>query len=88
MIEQRLTELINHRNAFDYNSENVLDKALTLDFARKTLEVIGFLVYAYTRFFLQRFTISRFHMEVFSDDVAVFVHKMEGCNLKEVCLYP
>uniref|UniRef100_A0A914DLH4 CRAL-TRIO domain-containing protein n=1 Tax=Acrobeloides nanus TaxID=290746 RepID=A0A914DLH4_9BILA len=69
MIEQRLTELINHRNAFGYNSENVLDKALTLDFARKTLE---------------RFTISRFHMEVFSDDVAVFVHKMEGCNLKEI----
>ena len=51
MIEQRLTELINHRNAFGYNSENVLDKALTLDFARKTLEVIGFLDYAHTRFF-------------------------------------
>lgn len=40
MIEQRLNELINHRIALGYDSENVLDKALTLDFARKTFEVM------------------------------------------------
>uniref|UniRef100_A0A7E4UP29 CRAL-TRIO domain-containing protein n=1 Tax=Panagrellus redivivus TaxID=6233 RepID=A0A7E4UP29_PANRE len=68
-LENKLNELIEHRRAFGYNGENILQKCQELEFAKKTFE---------------RFGISDLKMDVFSDNVAVFVQKMEGADLKEI----
>uniref|UniRef100_A0AC34R7B5 Uncharacterized protein n=1 Tax=Panagrolaimus sp. JU765 TaxID=591449 RepID=A0AC34R7B5_9BILA len=68
-LELKLTELIEHRRAIGYDSGDIVDKSRQLEFAKKTFE---------------RFFISQLKMDVYSDNVAVFVQKMEGCDLKEI----
>jgi hypothetical protein len=68
-IRSRLMELLEHRQTIGYNTENIVESCSRLEFARKTFE---------------RFAISSLKLDTFSDDVAVFVQKMEGADLKEI----
>ena len=68
-LELKLTELIEHRRAFGYGQGDITEKINSLEFSKKTFE---------------RFNISQLSMDVFSDNIAVFVQKMDGCDLKEV----
>ncbi|KAE9552203.1 hypothetical protein FO519_004584 [Halicephalobus sp. NKZ332] len=68
-LELKLTELIEHRRAFGYGQGEILDKVNSLEFSKKTFE---------------RFNISQLSMDVFSDNIAVFIQKMDGCDLKEI----
>jgi hypothetical protein len=68
-IEQKIKELISHRNILGYNASNIVEFCETNPLAKSTF---------------QRFAISHFSMNVFSGDIAVFVQKMEGCDIKEI----
>jgi len=69
VIEQKLKELITHRQTLGYNVDNVIECCSNFDFARKTFE---------------RFCISQLKMDVFSEDVAVFLQRMRGVDIKEI----
>ncbi|KAI6185336.1 Cellular retinaldehyde-binding triple function domain containing protein [Aphelenchoides besseyi] len=68
-IIQKLGELVAHRKAFGYNEENILEFCEQNPIAKSTFE---------------RFGISTLKMDVFSDDVAVFIQRMENTDIKEI----
>uniref|UniRef100_A0A915DI27 CRAL-TRIO domain-containing protein n=1 Tax=Ditylenchus dipsaci TaxID=166011 RepID=A0A915DI27_9BILA len=68
-VELKLKELIAHRQTLGYNEANVLECCSTFEFAKKTFE---------------RFSISQLKIDVFSEDVAVFLQKMRGVDIKEI----
>ncbi|KAI1720789.1 CRAL/TRIO domain-containing protein [Ditylenchus destructor] len=68
-VEKNLRDLISHREALDYGPGNVLKCCSSYEFAQKTFE---------------RFAISKLEMDVFSGDVAVFLQRMRGVDLKEI----
>ncbi|KAI6190169.1 CRAL-TRIO domain-containing protein [Aphelenchoides bicaudatus] len=69
IIEEKLKELIAHREAFGYTESNIIQFCEDNTIARKTFE---------------RFAISQLKMDVFSEDVAVFIQKMEHTDLKQI----
>jgi len=68
-IRQKLGELIGHRRMLGYSTENIVERCTSVDMAKKTFE---------------RFAISHLSQKVLSDDVVVFVQKMDGADIKEI----
>ncbi|MFH4980704.1 hypothetical protein AB6A40_007413 [Gnathostoma spinigerum] len=69
MIEKRFSELINHRRGFGYDKLPLSDLMGHFEIPRRTFE---------------RFCISNLASSQFSDNIAVFILRMKGNDLKEI----
>uniref|UniRef100_A0A0N4Z1B4 CRAL-TRIO domain-containing protein n=1 Tax=Parastrongyloides trichosuri TaxID=131310 RepID=A0A0N4Z1B4_PARTI len=69
IIETRLKEYVRHRKGLNYEGENLFKQCEELDFAKKVWD---------------KFSISKLEQTDYSGDVAVFLQRMEGTDLKEI----
>uniref|UniRef100_A0A0K0EIE6 CRAL-TRIO domain-containing protein n=1 Tax=Strongyloides stercoralis TaxID=6248 RepID=A0A0K0EIE6_STRER len=68
-IEIKLKEYIRHRKSFNYEGDNVIKQCENLEFAKSVWD---------------KFSISKLDQTDYSGDVAVFLQRMEGTDIKEI----
>uniref|UniRef100_A0A0K0FL99 CRAL-TRIO domain-containing protein n=1 Tax=Strongyloides venezuelensis TaxID=75913 RepID=A0A0K0FL99_STRVS len=69
LIESKLKEYIRHRKSFDYEGSKIIKQCQKLEFAQTVWD---------------KFSISKLEQTDYSGDVAVFLQRMEGTDLKEI----